>query len=129
MAEQKQNGRRSKKGGDKKKQDNQPLKHKSNWTPERKARNVKRHLARDEKRAEKAKAANTPRGSERRERRRLARLAAVEQAAVAAPTTEAADSEQAPQPANDGYANTPLGHQLAAMDREAERAGLFPERE
>ena len=54
MAEQKQDGRRPKKGGDKKKKEQTPPKHKTNWTLERKKVNVQRHLARDAKRAERA---------------------------------------------------------------------------
>lgn len=103
MAEQK-GDRRPKKGGDKKKQDQPKVSHKTNWTLARKERNVKRHLARDEKRAERAnRPRRTPAGTERNFRRgleRAARRAALHNAVAA--TTPAT---------------------------EAERAGLFPERE
>lgn len=80
MTKHKQDGRLSKKGGDKKKRDQQQpkAKHKTNWTLARKERNVKRHLARDVKRAENAKKAATPHGMARLERRRLERLVQVE---------------------------------------------------
>jgi hypothetical protein len=132
MAEQKQDGR-SKKSGDKKKQEQAPKpRRKTNWTLARKAKNVQCHLARDAKRAEKAGEASTPRGTARLERRRLTRLAAVEQAAQeydarqeVEAESEELGAEQAPQPVNEGYAPTPLGAQLAAMDREAKKAGLW----
>lgn len=85
MAEQKQDGRRPKKGGDKKKQDQPKPRHRSNWTIERKRANVERHLAQNTKRAGKAMKAATSRGTARLERRRLARLAVVEQAAKSCP--------------------------------------------
>ncbi len=60
-----------------------------------------------------------PRGTARLERR----WAIVDE--KSATTQEARQAEAAVEE----YAPTPLGAQLAALDREAERAGLFPERE
>lgn len=121
MAEQK--NQNPKRGGKKPKKQEQPkVSHKSNWSIDVKRANVERHLAQDSKRARKAQEAATPHGTARLERRRLKRLAAVEQQATIVhqkTIVEEVVAEEAPK----------MGLALQAMDREAERAGLFPERE
>lgn len=127
MAEQKQDSRRSKGSGESKKKGGQqaaPMAPRMGEAAKaaavRKHRlNAERHLAQQERRAKKAKEAATPRGTARLERRRLARLADVERAGLARRLEfEAIDAAtEVVEPVADCYAPTPLGHQLAAMNR------------